>query len=179
MLTLYAQSDNVLIVQSRNVLFMYERHAWDLPESKRVPFRKAKEAPIIDQLIERAKHHLADPKLLPKSPLKKALGYLIGLTPHLKNYTTSPAARLDNNVAERAIRPLALGRKNWLFVGSERGGEAGAIIYSIVQSAKATGINPREYLEDIMRRINSHNSQKLHELLPDQWAKARADTDTS
>ena len=79
----------------------------------------------------------------------------------------------SNNVAERAVRPLAIGRKNWLFVGSELGGKAAAIILSLVQSCRAIGINPREYLEDILRRIMGHNSQKLHELLPDHWAKAR------
>ena len=78
-----------------------------------------------------------------------------------------------NNVAERAVRPLTLGRKNWLFVGNEVGGEAAAIILSLVQTCRGLDINPREYLEDIMRRLMSHNAQKLHELLPDQWAKAR------
>jgi len=99
--------------------------------------------------------------------------------PYLKNYTKHPEARLDNNVAERAIRPLALGRKNWLFVGSEEGGEVAAILFSLVQSCKAIGVNPEEYLQDIMRRLMSHSSQKLHELLPDEWAKARASSDTS
>jgi hypothetical protein len=72
-------------------------------------------------------------------------------------------------VAERAIRPLAIGRKNWLFFGSIDGGEAGAIILSLVQTCRGLGINPEEYLEDIFRRLMSHNAQKLHELLPDQW----------
>ena len=67
------------------------------------------------------------------------------------------------------LRPLAIGRKNWLFVGSEDGGKASAIIYSLVQTCRAVGANPREYLEDVMRRLMSHNAQKLHELLPDEW----------
>ncbi len=80
---------------------------------------------------------------------------------------------MDNNVAERAVRPLAIGRKNWLFVGNEGGGEAAGIILSLVQSCRAVGANPREYLEDIMRRLMAHSTQKLHELLPDEWLKSR------
>jgi hypothetical protein len=71
------------------------------------------------------------------------------------------------------VRPIAIGRKNWLFVGNENGGEAAGIVLSLVQSCRAIGINPYEYLEDVMRRLMAHNCQKLHELLPDQWMKAR------
>jgi len=87
----------------------------------------------------------------------------------LKNYTTNAYARLDNNVAERAIRPLTIGRKNWLFFGSEDGGEAGAILLSLVQTCRGLGINPREYLEDVFRKLMGHNAAKLAELLPDEW----------
>jgi hypothetical protein len=92
---------------------------------------------------------------------------------YLKNYTQHPWARLDKYVAERAVRPLAIGRKNWLFVGSEEAGEAAAIILSLVQSCRAVGVNPKDYLEDVMRRLMSYNSKKLKELLPDQWLKNR------
>src|SRR4029077_2532911 len=95
------------------------------------------------------------------------------LIPYLKNYTKDALARLDNNVAERAVRPLAIGRKNWLFFGSPDGGEAGAILFSLVQTCRGLSINLREYLEDVMRRIMGHNSQKLYELLPDEWLKSR------
>jgi len=91
----------------------------------------------------------------------------------LKNYTQHAWARLDNNVAERAVRPFVIGRKNWLFVGNETGGEAAGIILSLVQSCRAFSVNPREYLEDVMGRLVSHNSKKLYELLPDQWVKTQ------
>ena len=133
--------------------------------------RQEKEAPIIDELITAIKERLVTGKHLPKSKLREALGYFCSLIPHLKNYTKHPFARLDNNVAERAVRPLAIGRKNWLFVGNEVGGETAAVILSLVQSCRALKINTREYLEDIMRRLMSHPANKLHELLPDQWAK--------
>ena len=76
---------------------------------------------------------------------------------------------MDNNVAERAIRPLAIGRKNWLFFGSLDAGQHSTVIFSLIQTCRSLGINPREYLEDIFRRLPDHNSQKLYELLPDQW----------
>lgn len=131
------------------------------------------ESPVIDELIAKIKAKLTDGKILPKSKLKEAIGYFCGLIPYLKNYTQDAFARLDNNVAERAVRPLAIGRKNWLFFGSPDGGEAGAILFSLVQTCRGLGINAREYLEDVMRRIMGHNNQKLHELLPDEWLKSR------
>jgi hypothetical protein len=85
-------------------------------------------------------------------------------------------ARLDNNVAERAIRPLTIGRKNWLFVGSEDGGRATATVMSLVQTCRNLDINPQDYLEDILRRIMSHPAKQIHELLPDQWSEARSQT---
>ena len=154
-------------------LFMLERVAWVRSKEERLRIRKEKEEPIIDELIQGVKTKLLDGKILPKSKLKEALGYFCGLIPYLKSYIADPFARLDNNIAERAVRPIAIGRKNWLFFGSPDGGEAGAILFSLVQTCRGLGINPREYLEDVMRRIMGHNSQKLHELLPDEWLKTR------
>lgn len=161
------------ILRKIKYLFMLERVAWARPPDQRLKIRQDKEVPIIDELIKKIKEKLEDGKILPKSKLREAIGYFCGLIPYLKNYTEHAFARLDNNVAERAVRPLAIGRKNWLFFGSPDGGEAGAILFSLVQTCRGLGINPREYLEDIMRRLMNHNSQKLHELLPDQWLSIR------
>ncbi len=161
------------VLRKLRYLFMLERVAWARSPEERLRIRQEKEVPIIDELIEKIKGRLTDGKILPKSKLKEALGYFCGLIPYLKNYTKEPFARLDNNVAERAIRPLAIGRKNWLFFGSPDGGEAGAILFSLVQTCRGLGVNPRIYLEDVMRRIMGHNSQKLSELLPDEWLKNR------
>jgi transposase len=161
------------VLRQIRYLFMLEKVAWARSGEERLRIRQEKEAPIIDRLITAIKDKLINGKILPKSKLKEALGYFCGLIPYLKNYTQHAYARLDNNVAERAVRPLAIGRKNWLFVGNEAGGEAAAAIFTLVQSCRAVGANPREYLEDIMRRLMAHNSKKLYELLPDQWLKAR------
>lgn len=161
------------VLRKIRYLFMFERVAWARSPEERLKIRKEKEEPIIDELIQAIKSKLIDGKILQKSKFKEALGYFCGLIPYLKNYISHPFARLDNNVAERAVRPLAIGRKNWLFVGNEDGGDAAAVIYSLVQTCRALGINPREYLEDVMRRLMSHNANKLDELLPDAWAAAR------
>lgn len=153
-------------------LFMLERVAWARSPEERLRIRQEKEIPIIDELTQRIKARLHDGKLLPKSKFREALGYFCGLALYLKNYTKHAFARLDNNVAERAVRPLAIGRKNWLFFGSEDGGESGAILLSLVQTCRGLGINPREYLEDVFRKLLGHNAKKLEELLPDRWLQA-------
>jgi transposase len=161
------------VLRKMRYLFMLERVAWARPPDERLQIRKEKEVPIVDELIRGIKNRLVAGRILPKSKLKEALGYFCGLIPYLKNYTLHPFAHLDNNVAERAVRPLAIGRKNWLFVGNEDGGEAAGIIFSLVQTCRALGVNPREYLEDATRRLMSHPANKIADLLPDRWAAAR------
>jgi transposase len=73
---------------------------------------------------------------------------------------------IDNNVCERAIRPVAIGRKNWLFAGSVSGAKAAAVLYTLVESAKATGVDPRAYLEAVLSRANQTHPSRLHELTP-------------
>jgi transposase len=158
------------VLRKIKYLYMFERVAWARSPEERLRIRQEKEEPIIDELITAIKNKLIHGKVLPKSKFKEALGYFVSLIPYLKNYTLHPWARLDNNVAERAVRPLAIGRKNWLFVGSKEGGEAAAIIFSLVQTCRAININPRDYLEDVMRRIMSYPINRLEELLPDEWA---------
>ncbi len=161
------------VLRKLKYLFMLEKVAWARSPEERLRIRQEKEVPIIDELIQKIKDRLVTGNLLPKSKFREALGYFCGLIPYLKNYTKYPFARLDNNVAERAIRPLTIGRKNWLFFGSENGGEAGAILLSFVQTCRGLGINPREYLEDIFRRLMGHSARKLEELLPDRWLLSR------
>lgn len=154
-------------------LFEIEETAWKLPPIERLQLRQTQAAPIIDEMIDRVKYRLAHGIILPKSKFKAALGYFCSLIPHLKNYTQHPSARLDNNPAERAIRPLAIGRKNWLFLGSEESGKAAATLLSLVQTCRALNINPRTYLEEVCRRIMGQSARRLHELLPDEWLKAQ------
>jgi transposase len=161
------------VLRKLRYLFFFEKIAWKRSEEERLMIRREKEVPIIEELTETIKDKLINGKVLPKSKFREALGYFCGLIPYLQNYIEHPFARLDNNVAERAGRPLAIGRKNWLFVGSVNGGTATAIILSIVQTCRGLNINPYEYLADILPRFMSHSSHKLYELLPDNWQRLR------
>src|SRR5208283_4414685 len=154
-------------------LFELEDVAWNQSPEDRLKIRDTQEIPIIDELIEKIKGRLLEGKVLPKSKFREALGYFCSLIPYLKNYTRYPNARMDNNVAERALRPLAIGRKNWLFFGSMEGGASAAVLLSLVQTCRGLEINPREYLEDLFRRFMSHPANRLDELLPDQWLLSR------
>jgi len=161
------------ILRKIRYLFMYERVAWNRSPEERLAIRCEKEIPIIDDLISAVKDKLQNGKILPKSKYKEALGYFYSLVPFLKNYTKDPWAHLDNNVAERAVRPLAIGRKNWLFVGNEEAGIASGVLLSLVQTCRALKINPREYLEDVFRTMMSHPYSRLNELLPEEWAQRK------
>ncbi len=81
---------------------------------------------------------------------------------------------IDNNASERALRRVVTGRKNWLFCGSDEGGRRAAILYSIVATCKAHGINPWAYLRDVLERIPTHPNRRRAELLPQEWKAARA-----
>lgn len=154
-------------------LFMFERVAWKRTPEERLRIRQEKEQPILNELMKMVKDRLLAGGLLPKSNFAKALNYFHSLAPYLPNYLSHPEARLDNNVAERGLRPLTIGRKNWLFVGSEDSGRSAAIILSLVQTCRNLGINPQEYLEDILRRIMGHPAKKIDLLLPDTWLAAK------
>lgn len=154
-------------------LFMLERVAWSRNEEERLRIRRELELPIINKMNAAVKERLLAGGLLPKSNFAKALNYYMGLAPYLANYINHADARLDNNVAERGLRPLTIGRKNWLFVGSEDGGRSAATILSLVQTCRNLGINPQEYLEDVLRRIMSHPARQIEQLLPDNWLAAR------
>lgn len=163
-----------MVLEKIEELFAIEKIAWEQPPDDRVKMRQEKAVPIIEAMTLAVKDKMLNGNVLPKSNFKEALGYYYSLIPFLKNYTLDPWAHLDNNVCERAVRPLAIGRKNWLFVGNHDGGEAAAIALSLIQTCRGLNINPRIYLEDVMKRLMSHNSQKIAELLPDNWLKARS-----
>ena len=84
----------------------------------------------------------------------------------LKRFLTDGKVEIDNNAAERAMRSIALGRKNWLFAGSDGGGRTAAAIYTLTETAKLNEINPFEYLRQVLSRIQDHNAKKIADLLP-------------
>jgi hypothetical protein len=109
---------------------------------------------------------------LPKSPIGEAIGYARNHWAALARYTTQGYLAIDNNAAERALRAIAVGRKNYLFFGSDAGGETAAVLYSLVQTCKRLGVEPWRYLRDVLERLPTGPADRLEELLPDRWAAA-------
>ena len=106
---------------------------------------------------------------LPQSPIRQAINYTLNGWEALCRYTEDGDFNIDNNVAEQLMRPIAVGRKNWLFFGSDNGGRTAASLMTITQSAKRHGLNAFTYLKDVIARISDHPANQLHELLPDKW----------
>ena len=106
------------------------------------------------------------PKVPPKSSLAKAINYTLNQWEPLTRYLDDGQLIIDNNAAERQIRPFTIGRKNWLFMGSVAGAEAASVIYSLIETAKANGLNPEEYLTTLLKNIPTMSPDMLHTLLP-------------
>jgi len=132
--------------------------------AQRKTIRNKKIKPLLVQIktwIEQEQFNI-----LPKTPIGKAMTYFINQYPKLEAIFEDGRIELDNNLIENAIRPMAIGRKNYLFCGSHKAAQNAAILYSFFGSCKMKNINPREWLEDTLQRISDHSIQKLEELLP-------------
>jgi len=114
------------------------------------------------------------PKISGKSELAKAIRYALARMRKLRPYLEHGCLEADNNGAERALKPVALGRKNFLFVGSEGGGRSAAIAYTLIQSAKLNGVDPQAWLTNVLGRIADHKITRIDELLPWRYAAAAA-----
>jgi len=136
------------------------------PEERR-RFRQEHATPLLAGIFEKIEELRR--QTTPAEPLRKAIDYALNQRKALCRYLEDGLLRPDNNMAENAMRPIAVGRKNWLFVGSERGGRAAALFMGLVKSCKDCEINPWEYFDDMLRRIMNHPVTRLRELLSDRW----------
>jgi len=114
------------------------------------------------------------PKALPKSKLGVALTYALNQEASLRRYLDDGELQIDNNACERTLRGVAIGRKNWLFIGSPAGGKAAAQVFSVLGSAKLHGIEPLSYLTDVITRLPAASPSDVARLLPDVWGRERA-----
>lgn len=113
-------------------------------------------------------------RYLPKSDMGKAVGYALGQWEAMSRYLQYGEAHIDNNLMENAIRPTAVGKKNWLFIGNPKAGRKSAVIYSIVGSCERRGINPFEYITDVLERLPSMKDSDQYKMTPENWTKSRS-----
>lgn len=131
---------------------------------QRLKKRQELSKPLTEKLFLYLKQSLS---LLPKKSMTaKAIHYALNNQAALMRFLNNGKVEIDNNASERAMRPIALGRKNWLFAGSDSGGETAASIYTIIETCKLNDINPWKYLRHILSIIQDYNSQKIVDLLP-------------
>jgi transposase len=149
-------------------LFDIERLIAGSPAERRRSVRQHMAKPRLDELGVWLDAQLQ--KIPGRSDLAGAICYARSRWDALSRYLDDGRLELSNNAAENAIRPVALGRKNWLFAGSDSGGERAALFYTLIRTATLNGIEPEAYLRDLIARIGSHPVSRLHELLPWNWA---------
>jgi transposase len=154
-------------------LYAVERSAKTsgLTDEARMQLRQEKATPILNEL--RARLVLLEATVLPKSPLARAIAYTLRQWDALAVYTTNGRLSIDNNAAERALRAVAVGRKNWMFFMSEGGGKTAAILLSLLKTAEAAGLNPMDWFRDVLLRID--RERDFTKLLPHEWKVNFAD----
>ncbi len=169
----YDNESAKLVILLIKKLYAVEREAHDICKNydERGRLRLEKSTPILEEMKKVLESFRG--KILPQSPIGKAVSYALNHWGQLSKFVENGKVEIDNNRIENKIRPVALGRKNWLFAGSEAGAERSALFYTIFGTCKIHGINPYDYLKDILERINEHPMSKIDELLPVEWMKNR------
>ena len=150
-------------------LFAIESGIRGQAPDKRVAARQEHARPLLDQLklfLDTSLNQISG-----KSTLAQAIRYALSRWKALTRYLTDGRLEMSNNAAERAMKPPVLGRKNYLFCGSDAGGQRAACMYTIIESAKMNGVNPQTYLADVLNRIADHPIRQIDDLLPWRWSK--------
>ncbi|HRG29529.1 MAG TPA: IS66 family transposase [Chitinophagales bacterium] len=163
-------SENALLLIQR--LYIIEKHIRafsSLSESEIMQLRKEMSLPALHDFELWLKMHLTD--TLPKSAIRQAIQYALPCIEKLKRYTEQPYLQIDNNLVENTIRPIATGRKNYLFAGSHEVAVCAVMIYSFFGTYKINKINPQQWLADVLVKINDTKTTELSNLLPANWNK--------
>jgi transposase len=156
------------------LLYQIEDEARGLPPQDRLALRRAR-APVIWRTMKVKAKELR-PTLLPESSMGKAVNYFLKEYRALVGYRRDGRFEIDNNLVENAIRPAAVGRKRWLFIGHPGAGWRSAVIYSLIHSCRRRRLNPHDYLTDVLRRLPSMKMNEIAALLPENWKPHPPDT---
>jgi transposase len=159
-------------VKRIDAIFDIEREINGRSVDERLAVRRERVAPLVSDLETWMRTQRA--KLSRHSDVAKAMNYMLTRWDTFTRFLDDGRICLTNNAAERALRGIALGRKSWLFAGSDRGGERAAVMYTLIQTARLNDVDPQAWLADVLGRINDHRIQKLDELLPWNWNNDRA-----
>jgi transposase len=155
-------------------LYRIEDRTRPLSPAERFQVRQLEAPPIWEGLKERAEE--LKPKLLPKSTMGKAVNHFADEYSALQIYLKDGRFEIDNNLVENDIRPTAVGRKRWLFIGHPQAGWRSAVVYSVLNSARRRGLNPQIYLTDILTRLPAMKITEIHQLLPGRWTPSSVNT---
>jgi transposase len=158
-------------------LYELERAAKDFSDDQRLQMRQDLSVPILNQFHDWLEGQR--PEVLPKSPMAEALGYALNNWAALVRYTEAGFLAIDNNAAEREMKRVAIGRKNWLTVGSPRGGHTAAVLFSLTSTCQRLGVEPWAYLQDVLTRLPATPVGQLGAFLPDHWLRAQAQVETA
>jgi hypothetical protein len=156
--------DAVWFISQIRLLYQIEDEARDLAAADRQVFRQQR-APMIWEALK-AKALELQPKFLPKSTIGSAIRYFLDEYDALTGYLRDGRFEIDNNLIENSIRPSAVGKKRWLFIGHPDAGWRSAVIYSMIVSCRRRAINPQDYLTDVLRRLPSANTGDIQDLMP-------------
>lgn len=148
-------------------LYAVEKEARYKPAEERMALRQDKAKQVFDDL--EAWLSLQLPKISGKSTLAAAIRYALGRMPKARAYLDDGKLELDNNICERSIRPVTLGRKNYLFMGSKGGGDAAAIAYTLVETCRMNKVDPEAWLRWVLARVADHKMNRLDDLMPWNW----------
>jgi transposase len=154
-------------VRRIDAIFDIERSINGLPAAQRLAVRQERIAPLVDALESWMRE--ARRKMSRHADVAKAMDYMLKRWDAFNRFLGDGRVCLSNNAAERALRGIALGRKAWLFAGSDRGGQRAAAMYSLIATAKLNDVDPQAWLADVLRRIGDHPASRLDELLPWNW----------
>lgn len=140
----------------------------------RQAIRAHESRPVLERLQQALLRLKAGRRYLPRSLMGKAIDYALNQWPSLQCFLQDGRVEIDNNLVENAIRPTALGKKNWLFIGEAQAGERSAILYTVIESCRRRGLDPFAYLRDVLTRLPSSTNWQIKDLTPEAWAKAAA-----